>query len=136
MNSFETVQSLLLCLVTVFCLAEVSLFCFDRSVVHSCVKETSVTLPSDFLLSVFSLHSHFTSYCKYCISSKHSKGKFQRYLFHLTIFVYMRFLIWPPVFDWTGNELCLNIVLGFWAILSHQNKTKHIHKGEHSENGF
>ena len=33
LDSLESVQSLLSCLVGVFCLAEVSLFCFDRSVV-------------------------------------------------------------------------------------------------------
>ena len=49
--SSQTLQSLLSCLVAVFCLAEVSLLYFDRS-----VRRASIALPyppSDFLLSVF-----------------------------------------------------------------------------------
>ena len=69
---FRSVQLLLSCLVAVFCLAEVSLFCsVDQSVV-ALFRRASITLPyppSDFLLSLFSLYPRFVSYCKCCISS-------------------------------------------------------------------
>ena len=71
-NSVESVQSLLSYLVAVVCPAEVSLFCFDRSVVT--LLRASVTPPSppsDILLSFFSLYPRFASYCECRISSTH-----------------------------------------------------------------
>ena len=60
LNSLESVQLLLPCLVEVFWLVEVSLFCFDRSVVtlHRRASVTPLSPPLDFVLSVFppSLH--------------------------------------------------------------------------------
>ena len=68
---FESVQSLLPCLVAVFCLAEVSLFCFHQSVVALLFLQKSIshtTLPS-LRFSTLSVFPCFASYCEYCFSS-------------------------------------------------------------------
>ena len=49
LNSLESVQLLLSCLVAVFCLPEVSQFCFDRSVV-TLFRRPAVTPPSPPLI--------------------------------------------------------------------------------------
>ena len=65
--SFQPVQLLLSCLVAVFCLAKLSLFCFDWNVVilFRRVSVTPPSSPSNFPLSVLSLSPCFVSYCKY-----------------------------------------------------------------------
>ena len=50
------------CLVAVFCPVEVSLFCFDGTVV-TYSRVTPPSPPSDILLSVFLLYSRFACYC-------------------------------------------------------------------------
>ena len=59
--SVESVQSLLSCLVAVFCLVEVSLFCFDTSVVtlYTRASVTPPSPPSNFLLSMICLYPRF-----------------------------------------------------------------------------
>ena len=56
-NSLESVQSLLSCLVAVFCLAEISLFCFVLSVVTLILQRNQLH------------HPPLPSYCEYRISS-------------------------------------------------------------------
>ena len=53
----------------VFCLAEVSLFCFDQSVVTLYKRASAFPL-----LSVFSLYHRFASYCENRISSHNNKN--------------------------------------------------------------
>ena len=52
-QTLESVQSLLSCLVTLFCLAEVSRFCFERSVVTLFIRFSTIS---------------FASHCEYHIS--------------------------------------------------------------------
>ena len=63
LNSFKSVQSLLLCFVAAVCLVEVGLFCVDRSVFTLVFLQRSIVTPpsppSHFLLSVFLL-PHWT----------------------------------------------------------------------------
>ena len=71
-NSFESVQLLLSCLVAVFCLAEVSLFCFDRSVV-TLLRRASITTVPSLRFSTQCFPFTLASYCEYRISSFSTK---------------------------------------------------------------